>query len=128
MTTPIIIVILLLVISKLLDVLTTLAKIRSVNVESNPIARGLMQKMGIRNSVWLIFLVSLIIILIAGAAALSLGSLYQIFFVLSGFFVSIIQFAVAHSNWSGKGNLITRYLLRFHNFVNQIMTGRRDFP
>ena len=125
MTIPVMIVVILLVISKLMDVLSTLSRIRSVNVESNPIARGLMQKMGIKTSVWLIFLVSLTIILIAGSIALSFGILYQVFFVLMGLLVSIVQFSVAHSNWTGKGNLITRYLLRFHKFINQIMKAKQ---
>jgi len=125
MTIPVLIVINLLVISKLVDVLSTLARIRSVNVESNPLARGLMKKMGIKKSVWLIFLISLTIILITGSAALSHGIPFQVFFVLLGLFVSVVQFSVAHSNWSGKGNLITRYLMRFHDFITQIMRAKQ---
>ena len=125
MTIPVLIVIILLVISKLVDVLSTLARIRSVNVESNPIARGLMKKIGIKKSVWLIFLISLTIILITGSVALSFGIIYQVFFVLLGLFISVVQFSVAHSNLSGKGNLITRYLLQFHDFINQIMRAKQ---
>ena len=73
MPLPVIITISLLVTSKFLDVLSTLGRIRSVNAESNPIARGLMKKVGIRKSVWLIFIISLVIILVTGYMALSSG-------------------------------------------------------
>ncbi|MFC2064174.1 hypothetical protein ACFLXB_03650 [Chloroflexota bacterium] len=121
MTLPVIITISFLVISKLMDVLSTLGRIRSVNAESNPIARGLMQKIGIRKTIWLIFIISLTIIMVTGYMALSSGLLLQVLFVFLGIIISAVQFSVAHSNWSGKGNLITSYFLRFHDFINRII-------
>ena len=79
-----------------------------------------MQKVGIRKSVWLIFFISLVIILVTGSMALSSGKLFQVLYVFLGIIISAVQFSAAHSNWSGKGNLITSYFLRFHDFINRI--------
>jgi predicted phage tail protein len=98
----------LLIFTKLLDVLTTLGRIRQADTETNPFARGLMQRLGTHRTVWLVFILAGAIIAVAGFAALRGGALMRIVFIIAGFLMAIIQAAVAHANWTGTDNLITR--------------------
>jgi|SRR3989304_2898198 len=120
-------VIILLSISKLLDILSTLARIRSVNSESNPLARNLMKRFGIKRTAWLIFMISLAIIMLTGITAISSNRFVQIGFILIGTIISIIQFSVAISNWSGKHNLVTRNFLKFHQFISQLIARKNHY-
>ena len=97
----------LLIVTKLLDALSTLARIRHVNAETNPFARGLMHRLGTQRTVWLVFILAAAIISVAGFAALRGGPLMQIAFIIAGFAAAVVQAAVAHANWTGSDNRIT---------------------
>jgi len=98
----------LLIITKLLDVLTTLARIRNADAETNPFARGLMHRLGTRQAVWLVFILAAAIISVAGFTAIRGGLLLQLAFVPAGSAAAVVQAAVAHANWTGTDNMITR--------------------
>ncbi len=100
--------------TKLLDVLSTLARIRNTDAETNPFARGLMKRLGAGKTVWLVFILALGIISVAGFAALRGGLIMQIAFIALGLAVSVIQGAVAFANWSGADNFITRQVRVFY--------------
>ena len=97
----------LLIVTKLLDALSTLARIRHVNAETNPFARGLMHRLGTQRTVWLVFILAAAIISVAGFAALRGGPLMQVAFSIAGFAAAVVQAAVAHANWTGSDNHIT---------------------
>ena len=98
----------LLVATKLLDALSTLARIRHVDAETNSFARGLMQRLGTRRTVWLVAILAAAIISVAGFAALRGGPLMQVVFIIAGIAIAVVQAAVAHANWTGADNRITR--------------------
>lgn len=104
------------IVTKFMDCWTTYTGIRNPIQERNPFARQLMQKYGIKNVVWIIFLVS--ILLVGGALVLLYNYynsfLYKLSFIFLGILISITQFAVALSNKTGRPNFITKLLLRFY--------------
>lgn len=105
---------LLVIVSKFLDCYTTSTQIRSINQERNPFAQKLMKKFGIQTTIWSIFVISLIIV------AVSIWLLFSYFdsgfqkavYIVIALLISIIQFAVAHTNKTKKLNYFTRYLIR----------------
>ena len=107
-------VIALLAATKLMDVLSTLARIRNTDAETNPFARGLMKRLGPGKTAWLFFILAMAIISVAGFAALRDGWIMQIIFIALGLAVSAIQGAVALANWSGAENFITQQVRAFY--------------
>jgi len=109
-----------LVVTKALDCLTTLRGIRSAAAETNAIARSLMQRIGIRRAVALIFVLALGCIYAAAAYALySEQVVWRAGFVVIGLAISIVQAAVAHTNHTGRDNPITRRVRRMHKAIPQ---------
>ena len=104
----------LVVISKFLDCLTTARSIRTLAMERNPMARRLMIRYGTKNAIWGIFAVAI------AMTALTLWLLktyydtlfYRIVFVVIALMISLVQFAVAWTNYTGRVNRITSLLLR----------------
>lgn len=119
MTTVVFIVIGFLIITKLLDVLSTLRLLRDPMMETNPIARRLMLRFGMKGTVWLIFIVAIILVATSGVIALYEGVVYQVAFILVGIFISVIQFAVAYTNWTGADTFITRTIRKLHSSLSQ---------
>jgi hypothetical protein len=118
------IVIVLLIVTKLLDVLSTIRRIRNASAETNPIARKMMYRFGTTKSIWMFFILALIIITITGFMAIRETLVFQILFVTVGIFISTIQFAVAICNWTGVDNLVTKRIRKFHSFVRQLLTRK----
>jgi hypothetical protein len=108
----------LLLLTKYLDCVTTLRRIKSPHQERNRLARTLMLKYGIQKVVWGIMGLT---ILIVGLSVLLLFTLYnhisfQISFIVLGFLISIIQGSVAYFNYTGSSNYIIRLLSSFNFF------------
>jgi len=109
----------LLVATKLCDCLSTLHRIGIPAQETNPLARRIMEKLGVKTAVWLVFgLVSLISVL-TGTAYIALGKPGQLVFIAAGLPVSLVQFAVAMHNWTGRPNLITLAVARAHRHIGR---------
>ena len=70
----------LLIITKLMDVLSTMIRIKHPQIETNPLARRMMNKIGIKTTAWIVFAIVGIIVLIMGGIALTSEKSYQIFF------------------------------------------------
>lgn len=113
-------VIFLLILTKLLDVLSTLRRIRYVSNETNPFARKLMYHLGPKVTVWIVFIIVVITIGVVGYLVYSMGPVFQAAFILFGIVISVMQFAVAAANWSGKDNLITRQVRKFYGIIQQL--------
>ena len=109
-----------LIITKLMDVLSTLRLLRDPMMETNPIARKLMHRLGMKGTVWLIFIVAIILIVTSGVISLYAGVVYQSAFILLGLFISVIQFAVAYTNWTGTDSFITEAIRKLHSALSQI--------
>ncbi len=115
-------VILLLVVTKFFDAFSTIKRIKSVSAETNPLARRMMARTGTGQAIWLFFFFALIIILLAGGMALTGDRTLQWIFVILGVVLSVIQTAVAHSNWVGHDNVITRQIRHLHAGLNKTLT------
>jgi hypothetical protein len=111
----------LLVLTKLGDVATTLHRIEHADRETNPFARHMMIRIGTEKAVWIVLLLALVIIGVCAVAALNGGLVMQSLFIVAGAAISVVQAAVAHCNWTGKDNLITRQIRNMHQALQRIM-------
>lgn len=118
------IVMLLLIITKLLDVSSTIKRITHPSIESNPFAKRLMVRFGIRSTAWGVFGLVVLITLIAGRIALDGQQDLEFLFIGFGIFVSIVQFSVAQNNWTRKPNLITKWVWKYLNGIQSMLSKR----
>lgn len=114
MNVLIIVVMILIILTKLMDVLSTIIRIQHPQIETNPFAQKMMYKIGIKTTAWIVFGIVLVIVIVLGANAFRSDIGYQIFFLTFGVVLSVIQFAVAHHNWSRRPNFITRQVMAYH--------------
>lgn len=92
-----------LILSKFLDCLTTQKYIRSTHMETNPIARKLMQWFGVKTAIWMVFLVAVGISALSYYVVLLEGTKSQYVFICIGLIISVIQYFVAWRNWRMGG-------------------------
>lgn len=104
----------LLVITKLMDVLSTIQRVTSASQETNPIARTFMNIFGTKRAIWIVFTISLLTIAISALSVITLGLFPQITFIVLGCFISVVQGSVADSSWRGRDNFITKYVRIMH--------------
>ena len=108
------------IITKYFDCITTQRKIRGIGMEMNPIARLMMQRIGIKGTIWLIFAVTIVITVLCQVwIQLKTESIFwDYFYILMGTFTAIVQGATALNNQQGKANLITKTMFRFLKLMN----------
>jgi 4-hydroxybenzoate polyprenyltransferase len=105
---------LLLILSKFLDCYTTSKYMKSVSMERNRLARTLMLKYGKENVIWGVFGLTIIISLLSLWLVWKIQTewYWRLTYIVLGVFISYAQFAVAYTNYSGKLNLFTRWLMK----------------
>lgn len=98
------------ILSKFLDCWTTQLKIKSPGNEKNILARGLMENYSTKKVIWGTFLLAGFIVALSTWMLLTYypHPVYKILFICIGSFITIVQLAVAHHNFTGKPNPITR--------------------
>lgn len=115
----------LLLATKAADCLTTLHRVPTT-AETNPLGRALMHSIGHGTAIALVFGVSVAIVAAASSAVLILNWWpATAAYVTLGSAIAAIQLAVAHTNWTGRMNPITRRVARLHGFAEAIQRGRR---
>lgn len=104
------------VISKYLDVWSTLRKLESPRDEKNPLAAYLMKKWGIKWTVWGIFALVIVIVAYALLYTLVIEDTPQVkcAFIIVATLISIVQASVVASNLSGRLNPVTRWLMTIY--------------
>ena len=102
------------IITKYFDCITTQRKIRGIGMEMNPIARVMMQRIGIKGTIWLIFGITIITTILCQLwiQLKSESILWDYGYILTGTFTAIVQGATALNNHQGKANMITKQLFR----------------
>lgn len=114
----VIIVAALLITSKFFDCYTTLKFYEVRGEERNPIARLLFTRVGVKKGIYLVFILSLLIIIAVTYAAFSINFLiYKISYIIIGGVISYIQFSVAKYNSTGKNNFIIRLIATAYNRI-----------
>ena len=105
---------LMVVLTKWLDCTTTLKHIHGVAMESNPIARVLMYRFGIKGTVWFAFIVSIVVTLLSQlyVQVWTQHYLWDVAYVIMGLFTALIQGATALNNHQGRQNIITLLILK----------------
>ena len=117
MTATLIIFSSLIIITKFADCYTTAKHIGSnPGFESNQLARFLMNRFGIQNTIWIIFFVTVVIVVVSFIYVLEYDSLvYNIIFIVFAVIISVIQLFVAINNHTGKQNFLTKLIHRIYN-------------
>ncbi len=112
--TLIAIVSILIIASKFLDCQTTASWITNPMQEQNPITRKLMLRFGTMKVIWFIFIICILIVLLSLWLIFGFytSNFHKLTYIIGGMFVSLVQFAVAHTNKTMELNLITKFLLR----------------
>ena len=106
----------LIIVTKFADCFTTSVNIcNNPNLERNPIARILMKKFGIQNSIRIIFLFTIIItITITISAFISVidedSMLYNILFIVIALIISIVQILAALHNHTKEVSILNRVI------------------
>ena len=109
----------LLVATKLCDCHSTLWRISVPAQETNPLARRIMERLGVKTAVWLVFGLVVFISVLVGAVYISLGTAGQLVYIAAGLPISAVQFAVAMHNWTGRANFITVAVSRVHRRIGR---------
>lgn len=102
------------IITKYFDCITTQRRIKGIGMEVNPIARTMMQKIGIKGTIWLIFVITIIITAVSQywIQFSTTSILWDYGYILMGTFTAIVQGATALNNHQGRPNIITKQLFR----------------
>ena len=109
------------IITKYFDCITTQKKIRGIGMEMNPIARVMMQRIGIKGTIWLIFAISIIVTILCQVwiQIQTESILWDYCYILTGTFTAIVQGATALNNNQGSPNFVTKRLFYLLRRVNQ---------
>jgi hypothetical protein len=106
--------------TKAMDCISTLHAVPHPDAEINPLARRIMHRIGVRGAAALAFALTVVIVAIATALTLlSPGTFHAWCFVGGGILVSVVQSAVAHTNWTGRWNVVTRLARRLLHRLKQ---------
>lgn len=102
------------IITKWFDCTTTLGHITGISMEANPIARALMHRLGIKGTVWLAFVLTILVTVISQwwVQFQTTHPLWDIAYILTASFTALVQGATAHSNATGKRNLVVMMLFK----------------
>ena len=102
------------IITKYFDCITTQRKIKGIGMEMNPIARVMMQRIGIKGTIWLIFGITIITTILCQLwIQLKTESiLWDYGYILTGSITATVQAATGLNNHQGKANMITKQLFK----------------
>lgn len=102
------------IITKYFDCITTQRKIKGIGMEMNPIARVMMQRIGIKETIWLIFGITIITTILCQLwIQLKTESiLWDYGYILTGIITATVQAATALNNHKGRPNIVTKQLFR----------------
>ena len=108
------------IITKFFDCITTHRKIRGIGMEMNPIARVMMQRIGIKGTIWLIFATTIIVTILCQVwiQIQTESILWDYCYIVTGTFTAIVQGATALNNHKSMANLITKTMFRFLKLMN----------
>jgi hypothetical protein len=105
---------LMVILTKWFDCTTTLKHIHGVAMESNPIARALMYRFGIKGTVRFAFIVSIVVTVLSQlyVQVRTQHYLWDVSYIVMGLFTALVQGATALNNHQGKPNLVTQRLIK----------------
>lgn len=102
------------IITKYFDCITTQRKIKGIGMEMNPLARVMMQSIGIKETIWLIFGITIITTILCQLwIQLKTESLlWDYGYILTGSITATVQAATALNNHQGRANFITVLIIK----------------
>lgn len=116
MKTIIFLVIMALLITKFLDLHSTIKNI-NLKAERNPLYRLLSPIFGAKNSLYIVAVIAFCIIIAVGIEIMLIDTVYiRILFIIIGIVISIIQLMVALYNY-GYNNRVANFFLNLYNKI-----------
>ena len=105
---------LMVILTKWFDCTTTLKHIHGIAMETNPIARALMYRFGIKGTVWFAFVASIVVTVLSQqyVQVWTQHYLWDVAYIIMGLFTALIQGATALNNHQGRPNFITLLILK----------------
>lgn len=102
------------IITKYFDCITTQRKIKGIGMEMNPIARVMMQRIGIKGTIWMILVITIITTMLCQLwIQLKTESiLWDYGYIITGSITATVQAATALNNHQGRPNMITKQLFK----------------
>ena len=106
------------IITKFLDCYTTHIMIKDVSQERNQFARNLMYRFGKTKVIWGFFLFTIVIVISSHWMLLNyyFQTLWIWCYVIVAAIISVFQLAVAHTNYSRRYNIYTKWLLKIQPY------------
>lgn len=100
--------------SKFLDSYITSTRLEAFRRKRNPLYTKLLQKMGMENDIWLSMFFT---VLLVGLGVYFLNAYFavasfQLLYVFTCLFTTVLNLGAAHSNYFGRQNFITEKLLQ----------------
>jgi len=113
--------------TKALDCWTTLRAVGPRgSAETNPVGRWLMRQLGVARAVAVVFVLSAAsTIALAAIVQSAQGTTLQWVYVSVACAVACVQGAVAHTNWSGRWNVVTVRVLQWHRAMHALASRLR---
>jgi hypothetical protein len=107
----------LIILTKWLDCYSTVKRIPHASVERNRWARGWMQRFGVRQVVWAVLVLVVVIVAIYTALLYWMNLMYiHLAYWIIAVTISIVQLAIAHTNWTGRYNMITKWISQWKHY------------
>lgn len=103
----------LIIVTKIPDLHSTLSRITHINQEKNPLGRYFMRKWGMKTGLIIATGIFFLLVIISAAIVLILDiAIFKVFYILNAILFSILNLAVAHQNYTGKSNKLTKLIKR----------------
>ena len=103
--------VILIIITKIPDLHSTLSRITHISQEKNPLGRYFMRKWGMKTGLILGTVIFFILTIISAVIVfLSNITILKILFIINGIFVSIMNLAISHQNYTGQSNIFIKIL------------------
>jgi hypothetical protein len=105
----------LILLTKYLDCITTLQRISSPYQERNRLALAMMLRWGIKSVIWGVMGLAVVIVAVTLYLLLTVFTepVFKVLFAVWAGIISLFQAAVAHSNYSGRANILTSFIRKF---------------
>ena len=102
------------IITKYFDCITTQRKIKGIGMEMNPIAQVMMHRIGIKETIWLIFAITIITTILCQLwiQFKTESILWDHAYIVTGSITATVQAATALNNHQERANFITKQLFR----------------
>ncbi|MBE0574189.1 hypothetical protein IH575_04780 [Candidatus Dojkabacteria bacterium] len=107
------------IVSKLGDIFSTIEAVKSYHTETNPIARPIMKRYGVKPVAWAVWVFESLMNVVLAIVSMKLGTAVQILYVLYGIVSTTVLWAVTLTNFTDRFNPITRVVANVYYWMGK---------